>query len=188
MLRRFGTNLFFVPKPGPKDRKKIIELHAKDLNGVSKIKMHEINVLADLCAGMSASDIGIILQSFQLCLHEMIMSYFLPASACIAAKKGHIYEAQESEYFSKNKDGFYVPTTKSDPNAEKLQCEEIESGMLASKPVTFNAIKTAIEETPRNYESEDMKTLKFAMDQKIKINSMVAMNKEKTFVSKFIGL
>ena len=68
MLRRFGTNLFFVPKPGPKDRKKIIELHAKDLNGVSKIKMHEINVLADLCAGMSASDIGMILQTFQFCI------------------------------------------------------------------------------------------------------------------------
>ena len=165
VIRRFGTRIF-VPKPGPLDRQQIIKLHAKDANGRSIITKSELESLAELCGGMSASEIS---------------------NAIYDAKKKYISTAQQSDYFKKNKAGFYEPSSKWDPKSEPLSCEDMDRGMLATVTVPYKAVKVALEEAPKNYEDEEMKILEFAIAKKIPIDSMVATNDEgKSFLSKLI--
>ena len=56
------------------------------------------------------------------------------SNACYDAKKQYISTAQQSDYFKKNKAGFYEPSSKWDPKSEPLSCEDMERGIqLASK-------------------------------------------------------
>ena len=90
------------------------------------------------------------------------------SNACYDAKKKYISSstAQQSDYFKKNKAGFYELSSKWDPKSESLSCEDMERGMLATVSVPYKAVKVALEQAPKNYEDAEMKILEFAIAQK----------------------